>query len=185
MKKYLIIIVFTCAVYSAYSQDITDSYKIMFYNVENLFDTYNDSLINDEEFLPTGDRFWNNHKYYSKLNNIYKVIVAVGGWNPPAIIGLCEIENRTVLEDLISNTPLSRIGYKIVHYESPDRRGIDVALLYRPELFEVANQEIGCGQLGLKPRQVHQVLAVPAQNLLPIVLPPFAVGQAREKLHGP
>jgi len=135
MKKYLFILVLTFTTYLTYSQDVADSYKIMFYNVENLFDTQDDPLINDEEFLPTGDRFWNNHKYYSKLENIYKVIVAVGGWNPPAIIGLCEIENRKVIEDLVSNTPLVKFNYQIVHKESPDRRGIDVGLLYRKELF--------------------------------------------------
>ncbi|HAF29210.1 MAG TPA: hypothetical protein DCG75_09205 [Bacteroidales bacterium] len=113
----------------------------MFYNVENLFDTYNDSSINDEEFLPEGDRFWSNHKYYSKLTNIYKVIIAVGGWEPPAIVGLCEIENRKVLNDLVNNTPLVKFEYQIIHKESPDRRGIDVGLLYREELFQPISYE--------------------------------------------
>ena len=113
----------------------------MFYNVENLFDTFNDSLINDEEFLPQGDRFWSSHKYYSKLKNIYKVIIAVGEWSPPAIIGLCEIENKRVINDLVNNTPLVKYEYKIVHQESPDRRGIDVALLYRTELFTPISYE--------------------------------------------
>ena len=67
---------------------IENSFKIMFYNCENLFDTNNDSLINDEEFLPEGERFWTKNKYYNKIRNTYKVIMAVGGWNPPAIIGL-------------------------------------------------------------------------------------------------
>ncbi|MCK5169050.1 MAG: hypothetical protein KAQ75_04145, partial [Bacteroidales bacterium] len=107
-----------------------------FYNVENLFDTFDDSLKNDEEFLPEGDRFWNNYKYYSKLNNIYKVIIAIGGWNPPAIIGLCEIENRKVVKDLVNNTPLVKFEYQIILKESPDRRGIDVGLIYRKELFQ-------------------------------------------------
>jgi len=113
-----------------------NAYKIMFYNVENLFDTHDDSLTNDEEFLPEGVRFWNNHKYYKKLNNIYKVVVSIGGWNPPAVIGLCEIENRKVLNDLVSNTPLVKFEYQIIHKESPDRRGIDVGMLYRPDLFD-------------------------------------------------
>lgn len=108
----------------------------MFYNVENLFDTFDDSLKNDEEFLPEGNRFWSNRKYYTKLNQIYKVIIAIGEWNPPAIIGLCEIENRKVIEDLVNNTPLVKFEYQIVHKESPDRRGIDVGLLYRKELFQ-------------------------------------------------
>ncbi len=123
-----------------YSQT-DDSYKIMFYNVENLFDTYNDSLTNDDEFLPEGDRFWNNHKYYAKINNIYKVITAVGKWSPPAIIGLCEIENRKVLNDIINNTPLVKHEYKIIHKESPDRRGIDVGILYREKLFTPLKKE--------------------------------------------
>lgn len=113
-----------------------NDYKVMFYNVENLFDTENDSLINDEEFLPNGDRFWNNTKYYNKLRNIYKVIMAIGGWNPPAIIGLCEIENHKVLNDLVNNTPLVKFEYQIIHKNSPDRRGIDVGFLYRSDLFE-------------------------------------------------
>jgi len=136
MKKNLVIIVLVLIFNSGYSQQNSDSYKIMFYNVENLFDTFDDSLKNDEEFLPEGDRFWNNHKYYTKLNHIYKVIVAIGGWNPPAVIGLCEIENRKVLNDLVNNTPLVKFEYQIVHEESPDRRGIDVGLLYRKELFQ-------------------------------------------------
>ncbi|MCB2194960.1 MAG: hypothetical protein KQH79_03825 [Bacteroidetes bacterium] len=113
----------------------------MFYNVENLFDTYDDTLINDEEFLPEGDRFWSTYKYYDKIKNIYKVIVAVGEWNPPAIIGLCEIENKKVLSDLVNNTPLVKFDYQIIHKDSPDRRGIDVGLLYLEELFKPLRYE--------------------------------------------
>ena len=136
MKKNLVIIILVLIFNSGYSQQNSDSYKIMFYNVENLFDTFDDSLTNDEEFLPEGNRFWNNYKYYTKLNQIYKVIIAIGGWNPPAIIGLCEIENRKVLNDLVNNTPLVKFEYQIIHKESPDWRGIDVGLLYRKNLFE-------------------------------------------------
>lgn len=113
----------------------------MFYNVENLFDTLDDSLKNDEDFLPEGNHFWNNHKYFTKLNQIYKVIIAIGEWNPPAIIGLCEIENRKVLNDLVNNTPLVKYEYKIIHKESPDRRGIDVGFLYREDLFKPISNE--------------------------------------------
>ncbi|MFC2152475.1 endonuclease [Bacteroidota bacterium] len=136
IKRVLFIIFSLVIIVPGYCQQINDSYKVLFYNVENLFDTANDSLINDEEFLPEGDRFWNNHKYYSKLNNIYKVIVAIGEWDPPAIIGLCEIENRKVLNDLVNNTPLVKFEYQIIHTESPDRRGIDVGFLYRDDLFK-------------------------------------------------
>ncbi len=112
-------------------------FRVMFYNVENLFDTKDDSLTSDEEFLPDGDRHWNTNKFYKKLNNIYKVILGVGEWNPPAIVALCEIENRFVLNQLVYQTPLKKFDYKVVHFESPDRRGIDVAMLYRKELFHV------------------------------------------------
>jgi len=139
MKKRTLFLIFILFLNYAgkriYAQDSEDAYKIMFYNVENLFDTKNDSLKNDEEFLPDGDRYWTKFKYYQKLKNIYKVIIAVGGWNPPAIVGVCEIENRKVLTDLVNNTPLVKFEYQIIHHESPDRRGIDVGLLYRKKLF--------------------------------------------------
>ena len=108
-------------------------YRIMFYNVENFFDIYNDSLTQDDEFLPEGDKHWNYNRFTDKLNKIYKVIIAVGGNEAPEIIGLCEIENRHVLNKLIYNTPLSKYEYEIVHQDSPDNRGIDVALLLRKD----------------------------------------------------
>lgn len=111
-------------------------YRVMFYNVENLFDTQNDTLINDEEFLPEGKKHWNEHRFYQKLNNIYKVIIHCGQWDPPALIGLCEVENRYVLDKLVEDTPLKKFEYQVVHFESPDWRGIDVALLYRDFYFE-------------------------------------------------
>ncbi len=111
-------------------------YKIMFYNCENLFDTKNDSVKLDDEFTPSGKKHWTWSRYQHKINNIAKVIIAVGGYNPPDIVGLCEIENRYVLNGLTHYTPLKKVGYKIIHKESPDRRGIDVAMLYVPEHFK-------------------------------------------------
>jgi len=110
--------------------------KIMFYNVENLFDTINNPATNDEDFLPEGNYRWNSFRYYDKLQKISKVIIAVGEWNAPALAGLCEIENREVMEDLIYKTPLKTFKYDIIHKESPDYRGIDVALLYRKNYFK-------------------------------------------------
>ncbi len=141
MRKAFTTLLYLFILNIAYSQQKSDSYKFMFYNVENLFDTYDDSLKNDNEFLPEGERYWNNYKYYTKLNQIYKVIVAIGEWNPPAIIGLCEIENRKVLNDLVNNTPLVKFEYKIIHKESPDKRGIDVGFLYREKLFKPLSHE--------------------------------------------
>jgi predicted extracellular nuclease len=111
-------------------------FRLMFYNVENLFDTENDSLTNDEEFLPDGERHWTPNRYWEKLQHISSVIVALGGWQPPEIIGLAEIENRKVLEDLCFKSSLSNLKYKIIHKESPDLRGIDVALLYQANSFK-------------------------------------------------
>ena len=113
----------------------------MFYNVENLFDVRDDSLTIDEAFLPFGDRHWTYSRFRHKLNCLYKVIAEVGEWQPPAVIALAEVENRYVLEALLQETPLHRYGYEIIHQESPDARGIDVALLYRPDLFGVIDQE--------------------------------------------
>ena len=112
-----------------------DQIGILFYNVENLFDTHNDSIKEDEEFLPEGLRHWNYGKYETKIQHISHVIYESGKFNPPSIIGLCEIENQKVLKDLIFKTGLSNLNYHIIHYESDDLRGIDCALLYRANQF--------------------------------------------------
>jgi hypothetical protein len=111
-------------------------FTVMCYNVENLFDCIDDTTKRDEEYLPGGLRGWNYQKYNTKLWNIARVIVAAGAWEPPALIGLCEIESRKALEDLTLYSPLSQLKYKFVHFESPDARGIDVALLYQPQQFK-------------------------------------------------
>ncbi len=107
----------------------------MFYNCENLYDCNNDSLTNDDDFTPSGSQYWTPDKLKRKLLNLSRVIIAVGEWSPPEIIGFCEVENRYVLSKLIYATLLSRVGYKIIHKDSPDRRGIDVAMIYNPERF--------------------------------------------------
>lgn len=115
---------------------------IAFYNVENLFDTINDPNVNDEEFLPGGGYRWTGERYKAKLINMATVIARIGEElvpGGPAVIGLSEIENRGVLEDLINTPPLDKLGYDIVHYDSPDRRGVDVGLLYKKDAFRVTN----------------------------------------------
>lgn len=109
--------------------------SVMFYNVENFFDTENDPLIADDEFLPQGERRWNTFRFNTKLNNIAKVISNTGNWEPPAVIGLCEVENRYVLERLVNQPSIRNWKYKIIHKNSPDERGIDVAALYRDDVF--------------------------------------------------
>jgi hypothetical protein len=110
--------------------------RIMFYNVENLFDIKDDSLKADEEYVSGGMRGWTFNRMLQKERNLSKVIMSVGGWEMPEIIGMCEVENRYVLNLLLKETPLEKFGYKIIHRESPDPRGIDVAMLYRPEKFK-------------------------------------------------
>jgi hypothetical protein len=116
-----------------YSQIESDARRIMFYNVENFFDTSDDSLKDDNEFLPDGVRRWNLKRYYNKINSLYKIIIAAGEWAPPDIVAFCEIEKRKILNDLRYNTYLKKFNYDIVHEESPDRRGIDVCLIYRKQ----------------------------------------------------
>jgi len=107
--------------------------NIVFYNTENMFDTRDDPLTIDEEFLPEGERHWTSYRFHEKLNHISKAIIASCGYRFPEIVGLAEIENRFVLEQLTKKTALSSLKYSIIHKDSPDERGIDVALLYRPE----------------------------------------------------
>lgn len=106
-------------------------FHVMFYNTENLFDTLDDTLRDDDEFLPPGTRRWTNARYWKKLDAMARVIAAAGGWETPVIAGLCEIENRQVAEDLAGRPLLQAAGYRVVHRESPDQRGIDVCLFYR------------------------------------------------------
>ncbi len=107
------------------------SLRIMFYNVENLFDTGDDPLT-DDEFLPDGARRWNEKRYEAKLKSIGKVIMAAGNPGPPEIIGLCEVENRKVVDDLLNASPLSRkYSFEIIHKDSDDPRGIDVCLIFQ------------------------------------------------------
>lgn len=109
--------------------------SILFYNVENLFDIYNNPETNDDEFTPKGDRRWTYKRFNNKLQAISKVILSASGWNPPELVALCEIENHYVLDKLLNQTPLKSYPYQIIHKESPDSRGIDVALLYNKNDF--------------------------------------------------
>ncbi len=115
---------------------------IAFYNVENLYDTINAPGVNDVEFLPESAKRWNSERYWAKIDQLAEVISKLGSPENvpgPAIIGLCEVENRSVLEDLVKSERIRHLNYQIVHYDSPDRRGIDVALLYQPRYFQVTN----------------------------------------------
>ncbi len=111
--------------------------RIAFYNVENYFDPRKDSVKNDSDFTPEGSNHWTFNRFYQKRDNIYKTLIALGEWCPPAVVGLCELENEWVLKELCNNTPLRKFDYHYIHFESPDARGIDVALLYRNDLLSL------------------------------------------------
>jgi Endonuclease/Exonuclease/phosphatase family. len=110
---------------------------VMFWNVENFFDPFNNPSTNDDAFTPMGEKFWSWKKFNKKRDDIAKVIMLVKEEKGvyPAIIGMCEIENSYVLKELIEKTPLARLGYNFLHKDSPDKRGIDVALLYNKQQY--------------------------------------------------
>ncbi|MFW6249061.1 MAG: endonuclease [Bacteroidota bacterium] len=131
---YVLIILF---LFSFVSKSIGQGTEtILFYNLENLFDTIDNPGTDDDDFLKNGDKRWSSYRYWAKIKNTWQVIAASGSWKPPMAIGVCEIENKKVLEDLIEHTPLSKYPYGIVHYDSPDARGIDAGLLYRKDLMD-------------------------------------------------
>lgn len=129
--------------------------RIVSWNVENMFDCRHDSLKEDYEFLPEGSYHWTRGRYWKKLDNLSRTIAAIAGddaW--PMIIGLCEIENDTVLNDLTHRSPLRRARYAYVHEESPDIRGVDVAMLYDSLQFHLLGHKairIPSAQQGFRP----------------------------------
>ncbi|MDR1180412.1 MAG: endonuclease [Bacteroidales bacterium] len=115
-----------------------NSARICFYNLENFFDWLdNPEKENGSAFTPEGMNHWTKARFWTKANNIAKVFIALGQWELPEIIGVCEIENENVIKHLLYNTPLLAGKYKYVYYESSDARGINVALFYRPDKFRV------------------------------------------------
>ncbi|MBO6879412.1 endonuclease/exonuclease/phosphatase family protein [Winogradskyella sp.] len=120
------------------------TYTLAFYNIENLFDIKNDPLTNDDDFLPTSRKRWTSKRYENKLRKLGSVISKIGEENTdaaPVVVGLAEVENKTVLSDLVRSKNLIEENYSYVHYDSSDERGIDVALLYKSDVFKVENSE--------------------------------------------
>ena len=122
----------------------TDSLSVMFWNVENFYDWRNDSTtVSDMEFSARGERHWSWKKFQAKANAFAKALFWVEGETGrlPDVVGLAEVENAFVLRQVLSKTALRKTGYKYVHYDSPDRRGIDVALLYRSSVLELIDSK--------------------------------------------
>ncbi|HLN55306.1 MAG TPA: hypothetical protein VK207_04895 [Bacteroidales bacterium] len=140
MKRFLTLVIFFTFFLEGNSQNIDlHGVKLMFWNVENVFDTMDDPQTEDNDFLPAGTMRWNDSRYWKKINDIYKTIIAAGEWTTPDVVAFCEIENRKVLQDIIYDTPLSRFEFGIIHEDSPDERGIDVCLIYRQDRLELAS----------------------------------------------
>ena len=117
-------------------------YGVAFYNLENLFDTINNNGKYDKEFSPAGKNQWDSRRYWKKINNLgYAISQMPTRSTPmgPAVIGVSEVENITVLQDLVKDKHIADWNLQIVHHDSPDRRGIDVGLLYNPRFFKVIN----------------------------------------------
>ncbi|WKZ65213.1 MAG: endonuclease/exonuclease/phosphatase family protein [Flavobacteriales bacterium] len=111
-----------------------------FYNVENIYDTLDAPGVDDAEFLPGSAKQWGSQRYWRKLEKTAGVIAAMGKDLHPqgmAIVGLAEVENKRVVEDLVSREALKGRGYRVVHEDGPDRRGVDVALIYNPAIYKV------------------------------------------------
>lgn len=143
LSEYVLVFFCSLFLFSANTQG-QESYRVAFLNCENLMDTIDDKDTRDEEFTPSGLKHWNTSKYYHKLRQLSKIVLSLGEWRELAVLGLAEVENRKVVEDLLKYTALKNKHYKIVHYESPDSRGIDVALLYSSKLFTLlASKPIG------------------------------------------
>jgi len=116
-------------------------FRVMFYNTENFFDTFDNPEKNDNEFLPEGAMRWTWGRYHNKLINIAKVISSAGEWGTPALVGLCEVENEKVITELTQYSPLRKMDYRYVLTNSPDPRGINVALLYQRDKFKYLGHE--------------------------------------------
>ncbi len=141
MRKFLTVVCFLLGVVVSESSSgqatgsASGFLRIGFYNAENYFDPYVDTARQYNAFTPEGVRHWTTERYRIKRKHVFKVIAAMGGWHGMDVMAFAELENRFVLEDLLKNTPLKNAAYGIIHYDSPDHRGIDVGLIYRKNRF--------------------------------------------------
>lgn len=143
-KKICLFVAFTAAIQLTAQTKQYKIYTLGFYNVENLFDTIDDPVTLDDDFTPIGKNRYDTKTYRQKLNKLSAVISKLGqdlAKAPPALFGLTELENTTVLEDLLKTEKLKKYPYEFIHFDSPDLRGIDVALVYLSDLFKPVHQE--------------------------------------------
>lgn len=148
MKHPLLFVIFLMTILlspftytSLFSQENGSRLRLAFYNIENFFDIKFDSTRQYNEFTPEGTQRWTLSRYLHKRTNVFKIIMAMGEGSPPDLLGFCEVENEDVLSDLILGTPLKKFNYRVVHFESGDRRGIDVGLIYRLDHLSLINSK--------------------------------------------
>lgn len=160
--KYLILLLYSIFINASLNgqSKSLNSIRIVFYNVENLFDTFDDPACIDEDFTPNSELQWNEEKYNHKLNQLARVFLTLGQDQLPDIIGLAEVENKKVLDELLVKTGLKDKGYSIIHINSPDKRGIDVALLYRKNRFTPEKWHNSPVLLGSGERPTRDILYV-------------------------
>lgn len=140
MRKIFLIAIWTFVVNVAFGQQ-ADSVMVVFWNMENFFDPFVDSTKSYNAFTEQGEQHWTRARFYRKRNNLYKAILAFSKGLPIGIFGVCEVENDYVLNALFAQTPLKRFNFRWVHYEGPDRRGIDPAIVYSKDLFQLVYSE--------------------------------------------
>lgn len=144
MKKLFLCLLLSLTLAASAQQKNFTVRCVAFYNLENLYDTINDPKVSDEDFTPDGKYAWGSMKYKNKLEHMSEAISKIGGNYAPngsVVLGVAEIENQSVLEDLVKMPALKKANYGIVHYDSPDKRGVDVAFLYSKDHFQTINSK--------------------------------------------
>ena len=140
--SYLFILLLGLLPVSAQAQFLSEPIRIAFWNMENFFDPFVDSTKSYNAFTEDGMQHWTKARFYKKRNNMYKAILAMSENRPIGIIGMCEVENEYVLSAVFEQTPLKRHNYRFVHYEGPDRRGIDPAIAYSLDYFQLVESAV-------------------------------------------
>lgn len=140
MKKTLVLLVLLAVVFYAKAQQ--ETIRVAFWNMENFFDPFVDSTKAYNAFTEDGMQHWTKSRFYKKRNNMYKAILAMSENRPMGIIGMCEVENEYVLSAIFDQTPLKKHNYRFVHYEGPDKRGIDPAIVYSLDHFQLVESAV-------------------------------------------
>lgn len=171
MKRFLFILFLTFPMWLS----AQPRFRVVTWNVENLFDARHDSLKQDEEFLPESERKWTWGRYWKKIEDVSRVVMGIGEDMPPALVALQEVENDSCMIALTKRGALRAMGYEYVMTDSPDRRGVDVALIYQPLMFQLIGWEsrrVPSADYGLRPTRdlLHAWGRVPNGDTLHVVV---------------